>query len=173
MQVRWRSVQDRRPQGVRRTWSGNPQTSPLIQPAPAIEQLPEELGRPDYLVVDTGDCSNDNLRRCEAAGLTPLIAMKRDAHHAPLLERFAPDPDQPLGDDPILRLQHRPATREGKGLYARRKTTSEPVFGVIKHVLGFRQSLPRGLTAVSGEWNPQGGPPGTRAGCTAEVKLRR
>ena len=115
--------------------------------------MPEELGRPDYLLVDTGYCSNDNLRRCEAAGLTSEIAMKRDAHHASLLERFAPDPDQPLGDDPILRLQHRPATREGKGLYARRKTTSEPVFGVIKHVLGFRQSLPRGLTAVSGEWN--------------------
>lgn len=79
--------------------------------------------------------------------------MKRDVHHRSLLERFAPDPAQPPGDDPMLRLHHRLATRQGKALYAKRKSTSEPVFGVIKHVLGFRQFLMRGLDAVNGEWN--------------------
>lgn len=37
-------------------------------------------------------------------------------------------------------------------MYARRKTTSEPVFGVIKHAMRFRQFLLRGLKAVNGEW---------------------
>lgn len=125
-----------------------------IEPALAsLNELPEALGRPEHLLADTGYCSKENVRRCEAAGLTPLIAMKRDAHHASVLGRFAPDPAEPPGDDPMLRLHHRLATREGKALYARRKTTSEPVFGVIKHVLGFRQFLLRGLTAVNGEWN--------------------
>ncbi|MCZ2076259.1 MAG: IS1182 family transposase [Burkholderiales bacterium] len=124
-----------------------------IEPALAsLGELPEALGRPEHLLADTGYCSKDNVRRCEAVGLTPLIAMKRDAHHASVLERFAPDPVEAPGDDPMLRLHHRLATREGKALYAQRKITSEPVFGVIKHVLGFRQFLLRGLTAVNGEW---------------------
>lgn len=125
-----------------------------IEPALAsLKQLPEELGSAEHLLADTGYCSKDNVRMCEAAGLTPLIAMKRDQHHPSVLERFAPAPSQPPGDDPMLRLHHRLATPEGKALYARRKTTSEPVFGVIKHVLRFRQFLLRGLTAVDGEWN--------------------
>lgn len=44
-------------------------------------------------------------------------------------------------------------TDKGKALYARRKSTVEPMFGVIKHVLGFRQFLMRGIKAVSGEWS--------------------
>lgn len=125
-----------------------------LQPALAsLNELPEALGRPEHLLADTGYCSKDNVRRCEAVGLTPLIAMKRDVHHPSVLERFAPGPAEPPGDDPMLRLHHRLATPEGRALYARRKTTSEPVFGVIKHVLGFRQFLLRGLTAVNGEWN--------------------
>lgn len=124
-----------------------------IEPALAsLGELPEALGRPEHLLADTGYYSKDNVRRCEAVGLTPLIAMKRDVHHASVLERFAPDPVEAPGDDPMLRLHHPLATREGKALYAQRKITSEPVFGVIKHVLGFRQFLLRGLTAVNGEW---------------------
>jgi hypothetical protein len=42
---------------------------------------------------------------------------------------------------------------EGKKLYALRKQTPEPVFGIIKSVLGFRQFLLRGLDTVRGEWN--------------------
>ena len=125
-----------------------------IEPALAcLGELPEALGRPEHLLGDTGYCSLDNVCRCEAAGLTPLIAMKRDRHHPSVLERFAPEPAEPPGDDPMLRLHHRLATREGKALYARRKSTSEPVFGVIKHAMRFRQFLLRGLTAVNGEWN--------------------
>jgi hypothetical protein len=43
-------------------------------------------------------------------------------------------------------------TVEGRKIYAERKSTVEPVFGIIKHVLGFRQFSLRGLEAVSGEW---------------------
>jgi hypothetical protein len=43
-------------------------------------------------------------------------------------------------------------TKEGRAHYAKRKSTVEPVFGIIKHVLGFRQFSLRGLDAVKGEW---------------------
>jgi hypothetical protein len=44
-------------------------------------------------------------------------------------------------------------TPEGRKLYALRKQTPEPVFGIIKSVLGFRQFLLRGLDKVRGEWS--------------------
>ncbi len=45
------------------------------------------------------------------------------------------------------------ATLAGRAAYARRKQTVEPVFGIIKSVLGFRQFSLRGLRKVTGEWN--------------------
>ena len=50
-------------------------------------------------------------------------------------------------------MAHRLKTRHGKAIYARRKSTVETVFGVIKNVLGFRQFSLRGQEAVSGEWS--------------------
>jgi len=49
-------------------------------------------------------------------------------------------------------MDHRLATLEGRAIYALRKSTVEPVFGIIKSVLGFRQFHLRGLQAASGEW---------------------
>lgn len=125
-----------------------------IEPALArLGELPEALGKPEHLLADTGYFSKDNVLRCENAGVTPLIAMKRDAHHPSLTERFAPEPLLQEPADAVEQLRHRLKTAPGKALYARRKTTSEPVFGVIKHVLGFRQFLLRGIESVNGEWN--------------------
>jgi hypothetical protein len=50
-------------------------------------------------------------------------------------------------------MAHRLQTPEGKALYAKRKSTVEPVFGIIKQVMRLRQFLLRGLQAVQGEWN--------------------
>ncbi len=125
-----------------------------IEPALArLGELPETLGKPQHLLADTGYFSKDNVRCCEKAGVTPLIAMRREKHHRGLLDRFAPEPGLQEPADAVQRLNHRLATEHGKALYARRKTTSEPVFGVIKHVMGFRQFLMRGIEGVSGEWN--------------------
>jgi hypothetical protein len=49
-------------------------------------------------------------------------------------------------------MSHRLRTPEGKRLYALRKQTPEPVFGIIKSVMGFRQFLLR-LDNVQGEWS--------------------
>jgi len=50
-------------------------------------------------------------------------------------------------------MKHRMQTKEAKALYAKRKSTVETVFGIIKQVLGFRQFLLRGLDSVQGEWS--------------------
>jgi hypothetical protein len=77
----------------------------------------------------------------------------REAHHPSLAERFAEDPAPPKDPTPIASMRHRLQTKEGKARYALRKQTPEPVFGIIKSVLGFRQFLLRGLDKVRGEWS--------------------
>lgn len=49
-------------------------------------------------------------------------------------------------------MKHKLKTDNGRELYAKRKSTVEPVFGIIKHVMGFRQFLLRGFETVTGEW---------------------
>jgi len=50
-------------------------------------------------------------------------------------------------------MAHRLRTPEGKKLYGLRKQTPEPVFGIIKSALGFRQFSMRGLEKARGEWS--------------------
>lgn len=50
-------------------------------------------------------------------------------------------------------MAHRLKTRAGRDLYALRKQIPEPVFGIIKSVMGFRQFLRRGIDKVRGEWS--------------------
>ena len=118
-----------------------------------LAALPEELGKPETLLADTGYFSAANVQACAAAGIEPLIAMGREAHHPSLSERFAEAPPAPDNPTPVEAMAHRLKTPEGRKLYALRKHTPEPVFGIIKSVLGFRQFLLRGLDNVRGEWN--------------------
>jgi len=123
--------------------------------APALEKLaalPEEMGEVDSLLADGGYHSEANIDLCEQEGIESFIPAGRDTHNPPLDERFADDPEPPANPTPVQATAHRLRTRAGKALYAKRKSTVETVFGIIKQVLGFRQFLLRGLHAVQGEW---------------------
>lgn len=117
-----------------------------------VAALPESLGKADTLLADTGYFSAANVAACEKAGIDPHIAIKRESHHRSPLERFT-EPGA-LADDatPVERMAHKLQTQAGRSAYALRKQTVEPVFGIIKSVLGFRQFSLRGLNKVSGEW---------------------
>jgi transposase len=118
-----------------------------------IAALPEALGPVETLLADSGYASATNVEACAAAGIEPLIALGRQPHYPSLDERFASAPPAPQDPTPVEAMAHRLATPEGKKLYALRKQTPEPVFGIIKSVQGFRQFSLRGLDKVRGEWN--------------------
>ena len=118
-----------------------------------IEALPEQLGQVQTLIADNGFFSQANVLACAQAGIEPLLAIKRESHHQPVMERFAPDPEAAQTDDPVQCMTHRLSTQAGKALYKLRKQTVEPVFGIIKHVMGWRQMSMRGLAKAQGEWN--------------------
>lgn len=118
-----------------------------------LEVLPEALGQVTALLADTGYYSEANVEHCQTAGITPYIATRRKSHNPPLQERLAQDPTPPDNPTALEAMRHRLATREGKHIYAKRKSTVETVFGIIKQVLGFRQFLLRGKQAVEAEWS--------------------
>lgn len=123
---------------------------------PALEQLaalPEPLGKVDGLLADNGYFSEHNVQRCEQHGIQPWIAVGRQPHNPSLADRFRDPPPLPADADAVARMKHRLATQAGRKVYAKRKSTVEPVFGIIKSVMGFRRFLLRGLAAVSGEWD--------------------
>jgi transposase/IS5 family transposase len=125
------------------------------QIVPMIERLranPAGLDQPETLLADTGYFSEKNVEACHAAKIAPLIAVKRDEHHPDWRERFT-EPE-PLAESAshVEQMRHALKTKAGRAAYALRKQTVEPVFGIIKSVMGFRQFLLRGLENVQTEW---------------------
>ena len=125
-----------------------------IEPAlKHLAALPEQLGQVDTLLADTGYFSAANVAACQAQDVQPLLSIKRQNHHLPVLERFAADAPAPETDNPVMQMAHRLATQAGRALYALRKQTVEPVFGIIKRAMGWRQMSMRGLQRAQGEWS--------------------
>ncbi len=125
------------------------------QVKPMLENLAAQtrrLGKITGLIADTGFCSETNITACKTAGVAPLIAVAKEDHHPDWRERHSEPPALPENATPLQTTAHRLKTKAGRALYALRKQTVEPVFGIIKSVMGFRQFSLRGLTKVTGEW---------------------
>jgi transposase len=126
------------------------QVAPMLEP---LQALPPELGRIKTLLADAGYASEDNVNACAQAKIRPLIALGRETHHPSWRERFSEPPPLTAKPTALEAMRHRLRTRRGRQLYALRKSTVEPVFGLIKRVMKFRQFALRGVSGARGEWN--------------------
>ena len=132
------------------------QSNDKLEVTPAVEnlsRLPDNLGTVDTLLADAGYFSGDNVEECEAHDIVPYIAAERQRHNSPPQDRFTEPEPLTVHADPVTEMKHRLKTIAGKAVYAKRKCTVEPVFGIIKAAMGFRQFLLRGLNRVAGEWD--------------------
>jgi transposase len=125
----------------------------LIPTLKNFAALPEQLGTVTELLADSGYFSETNVTACEGKGVTPYIAVDRQEHNQSPWDRYSEPPPLPDDADSVTRMKHRLKTMAGKALYAQRKVTSEPVFGIIKAVMGFRGFMLRGFEAAKGEWD--------------------
>jgi len=133
--------------------SQNPNDKQEVAPAlQALSSLPDALGSIAKAAADSGYFSKDNTQQFEKAGIEPYLPNGRQHHNPTLEERFAKAPEAPKDPDSVDAMAHRMKTEAGKKFYAQRKSTVEPVFGIIKEVMGFRRFMLRGLGAVQGEW---------------------
>lgn len=123
-----------------------------------IDAIPAALGTPSNVLADSGYASEIEVTQLEARGITPYISVHHgtsskyrlgnkpgDEAEKPLSKKAA----SPFGQ----RLRAKLSTPEGKALYALRKQSVEPVFGIIKKAMGFTQFHLRGLAKVQLEWD--------------------
>jgi hypothetical protein len=120
---------------------------------PTVEAIPPEIGKPQAAALDKIYFAPQNIQDFEAREIEPFIATGREPHHKSWQERFAQTPEPPPDEaSPIVKMAYKLQTEIGKTIYGLRKSTVEPVIGIIKEVLGFRQFSLRGLGAAAGEW---------------------
>ena len=121
---------------------------------PTLQAIPSAIGTPDAAALDAGYFGPATLLACAKRGIEPYIATGRDPHHPSWQQRFAPLPDPPSEDaSALVKMAYKLKTAVGKAIYGARKCTVEPVIGIIKEVLGFRQFSLRGAQAAAGEWS--------------------
>jgi transposase len=120
---------------------------------PTLAALSPQLGQVEAAALDNGFFSPTNISACEQRGIEPYIATSRQAHHQPWPTFFAQTPTPPPESaSPKVKMAFKLQTETGHEIYRLRKCTVEPVIGIIKEVLGFRQFSLRGLIAAAGEW---------------------
>jgi transposase len=120
---------------------------------PTLDALPTELGLPEGVAMDNGYFSASNIEATEERGIEPYIATGREAHYKHVEDLLGNLPEKPAADaSPKEKMAYKLATDIGKEIYRLRKCTVEPVIGIIKEILGFRQFSLRGLKNVIGEW---------------------
>jgi transposase len=121
------------------------------QAIPMMKQVKANTGElPRKMSSDTGYFSKEVVQALTADGIDAYIPPDKMKHSS------AP-PKAPRGRIPNClsvadRMRRKLMTKKGRKCYGLRKELSEPVFGQIKQVRGFRQFLLRGREKVSGEW---------------------
>lgn len=120
---------------------------------PTLQVIPTEIGKPKAVAMDNGYFSEANIQDCEKLGIQPYIATGRQPHHLDWHTFFQQQPEPPADEtSAIIKMAYKLQTEIGKAIYRLRKCTVEPIIGIIKEILGFRQFSLRGLTATTGEW---------------------
>lgn len=120
---------------------------------PTLEAIPSALGTPPAAALDNGFFSDANIAAYAEHDVTPYIATGKDAHHKSWRDYFAQTPEAPPDDaSPMVKMAYALRTEIGRVIYRLRKCTVEPVIGIIKETLGFRQFSLRGQEKATGEW---------------------
>ncbi len=131
------------------------------QLVPTLQALSPVVESVAAVLVDSGFYSEAAVENIERHSPQPALkstiiyaATRRQRHGRSVAELEArEDPPAPPAGSPLSEIMaHRMETKAGKTLYAQRKQTIEPVFGIIKAAMGFRQFMLRGLSKVQLEW---------------------
>jgi transposase len=120
---------------------------------PTLQALAPELGPVEAVAMDNGYFSASNIQDCQKLGIEPYIATGREPHHLDWHTFFEQQAEPPAEEaSPLVKMAYKLRTDIGQAIYRLRKCTVEPIIGIIKEILGFRQFSLRGLAAAAGEW---------------------
>ena len=120
-----------------------------------IETIPAELGRPETVLADNGYANGDEVAVLAESDIEALVATAAEGRRR--RHDFRPAKAEAPAKEPkaewLQAMAKKLASKEGRALYRLRQQTVEPVFGIIKAVLGFTGFSLRGLDKVAGEWD--------------------
>ena len=124
---------------------------------PTIEAISEEVGIPTSVLADAGYGDGKSVAHLESQGMDVYVSIGAEATHNRRRHDFRPEHCRSERPGPVrapwrIEMKAKLTSDTGRALYARRKQTVEPVFGIIKQAMGFRQFLLRGIGQVQGEW---------------------
>lgn len=121
---------------------------------PAIDSVPTDLGKIENAVADNGYFSEDNIKDCTKREIAPIISTSREKHNSYLNDILKNNEEETNeGNTPTQKMNKVLKSKKGKTIYKKRKQTVEPVFGIIKEILGFRRFSLRGESKTDGEWS--------------------
>lgn len=119
----------------------------------AWETMSEAGMAPQRILADAGYASSDTFEKLEDK--VDLYVAVSSADHGERSYDFRPPrkkPPKKIRNKRLLAMSEKIRSEEGRRIYAKRKSTAEPTFGIIKAPMGFRQFLLRGMEKVSTEW---------------------
>jgi len=119
-----------------------------------------EVGKPIRVLADNGYASGVEVKQVEAEGIDVLVSVHAEQKQNRRLYDFRPacaikekeSKETPMAAPWIMAMAAKLEDPENRRAYAKRKQTVEPVFGIIKHCMKFRQFLLRGIEGVNLEW---------------------
>lgn len=127
--------------------------------AEVIATIPDNVGNPNIVLADNGYANGKDVKKLEDEGKDVYVSVHKEESHWKCKYEFRPQdkvsssPESRPRELPwIKEMRKKMKSEKGRQIYGKRKTTVEPVFGIIKHALGFKQFLLRGVEKVSGEW---------------------
>ena len=119
-----------------------------------MDALPAVLGTADRVLADSGYATGTEVAQLQGRGMQVLVATGAEGNRR--RHDFRPEPPEKAAKKPkaawIKSMRETMALTENRAHYRLRKQTVEPVFGIVKQAMGFRQFLLRGLEKVEGEW---------------------
>lgn len=125
-----------------------------------VEAVPDEVGNIAVVLADTGFANGSTVKRLQTQGKEVLVAMGRQTDSGIRKHDFRPPPTKTVTKAPAVfwssgwaqQMKVALESERGRRLYRLRKQSVEPVFGIIKQAMGFRQFLLRGVKKTNLEW---------------------
>jgi hypothetical protein len=124
---------------------------------PALNEINKSLlnaaKEVNRIALDSGYRSEENANILDKNHIKGYMPIGREKEHNKIEALLLKKPYALDNATPIEEVNYRMNTKEGKEFYAKRKSTIEPIFGIIKNVMGFVKFSLRGIESVTGEWN--------------------
>ncbi len=127
---------------------------------PTLAEVPKSLGKVERVLADRGYGQGEAILALEEEGMDVYVSVKAEGKQMRRRHDFRPmrqsveeaSRERPFALPWAKRMRQKLDSERGRRLYALRKQTVEPVFGIVKHAMGFRQFMLRGVHKVNGEW---------------------